>query len=163
MTITLVSKGIADSGSEFYYIGPLEECEGCKLKSVCNGLEAGARYRVTALRKQEHDCPALEDGKVVAAEVEKVPSPAILPKKGLLEGVTVTFSQPKCERPGCPNWRLCHPVWKEEGCKVTVVRMGSTAECPEGERLAFVDILRRGSHSFQIQNFSPVMRSYMST
>ena len=73
MAITLVCKGIVDSGSEFYYMGPLDECEGCKLNGVCNNLEAGARYRIIDVRKQEHDCPGMDDdGKVVAVEVEKI-------------------------------------------------------------------------------------------
>ena len=142
MAITLVYKGIVDSGSEFYYMGPLDECGGCKLNGVCNNLEAGARYKIIDVRMQEHDCPGMDDeGKVVAVEVEKVSAPAILPKKGLLEGVTVTFTESKCDNIGCENWLLCHPIGKTDGSKCTVVRMGKNVDCPRDEKLAFVDML----------------------
>lgn len=140
MAITLVPRALAEEGAEFYYMGPLE-CEGCKLRGVCFNLEEGARYRVVAVRGQEHACPELEDETVVATEVEKVPTPAILPKKGLLEGVTVTFTESKCTNIGCRHWPLCHPVGKTGGTKCNVVRMGEDVDCPEGERLAYVDLL----------------------
>lgn len=122
----------------------MEECGDCKLRGVCYNLEEGARYRVVEIRAQEHACPAMDDEKVVAVEVEKVPTPAILPKKGLLEGVTVTYTESKCDNVGCGYWGLCHPAGKAEGRKYTVVRMGADVVCPRNERLAFVDMLRRG-------------------
>lgn len=138
MAITLVGRGMARGGAEFYYLGRSEECEQCKLGTVCHNLEEGARYRVTGVRGQEHRCAMLEDEAVVAVEVEKVPTPAVLPKKGLLEGITVTFSESKCDDVGCPNYGLCHPVGIREGTKHTVVELGADAECPRGERLAHV-------------------------
>ncbi len=144
MAITLIGKGLASEGREFYYLGRPEECDGCKLSTVCHNLETGARYRVTSVRGQEHDCAVLEDEPMVAVEVEKVPTPAILPKKGLLEGITVTFSESKCDEIGCINYTLCHPIGKVEGTKYTVKEMGKDAECPRGDRLVNVKLLRRG-------------------
>ena len=141
MAITLVGKAIAKEGSEFYYIGPTEECDGCKLRNVCHNLEEGTRFRVTSVRGQEHACALLEDEPVVAVEVEKTTTPAILPKKGLLEGITITYSVSKCDEIGCPNYGLCHPVGKTEGSKYSVARMGNDVECPRGDRLVSVDLL----------------------
>ena len=141
MAITLVGKAIAKEGSEFYYIGPAEECDGCKLRNVCHNLEEGTRYRVTSVRGQEHACALLDDEPVVAVEVEKTATPAILPKKGLLEGITITYSVSKCDEIGCPNYGLCHPVGKTEGSKYSVSRMGKDVECPRGDRLVAVDLL----------------------
>ncbi len=141
MAITLVGKAIAKEGSEFYYIGPAEECDGCKLRNVCHNLEEGTRFRVTSVRGQEHACALLEDEPVVAVEVEKTTTPAILPKKGLLEGITITYSVSKCDEIGCPNYGLCHPVGKTEGSKYSVSRMGKDVECPRGDRLVAVDLL----------------------
>lgn len=141
MAITLVGKAIAKEGSEFYYIGPAEECDGCKLRNVCHNLEEGTRFRVTSVRGQEHACALLEDEPVVAVEVEKTATPAILPKKGLLEGITITYSVSKCDEIGCPNYGLCHPVGKTEGSKYSVSRMGKDVECPRGDRLVAVDLL----------------------
>lgn len=141
MAITLVGKAIAKEGSEFYYIGPAEECDGCKLRNVCHNLEEGTRYRVTSVRGQEHACALLDDEPVMAVEVEKTATPAILPKKGLLEGITITYSVSKCDEIGCPNYGLCHPVGKTEGSKYSVARMGKDVECPRGDRLVAVDLL----------------------
>lgn len=141
MAITLVGKAIAKEGSEFYYIGPAEECDGCKLRNVCHNLEEGTRFRVTSVRGQEHACALLEDEPVVAVEVEKTTTPAILPKKGLLEGITITYSVSKCDEIGCPNYGLCHPIGKTEGSKYSVSRMGKDVECPRGDRLVAVDLL----------------------
>ena len=141
MAITLVGKAIAKEGSEFYYIGPAEECDGCKLRNVCHNLEEGTRFRVTSVRGQEHACALLEDEPIVAVEVEKTTTPAILPKKGLLEGITITYSVSKCDEIGCPNYGLCHPVGKTEGSKYSVSRMGKDVECPRGDRLVAVDLL----------------------
>ena len=141
MAITLVGKAIAKEGSEFYYIGPADECEGCRLRNVCHNLEEGTRYTVTSVRGQEHACALLDDEPVVAVEVEKTATPAILPKKGLLEGITITYSVSKCDEIGCPNFSLCHPVGKTEGSKYSVARMGKDVECPRGDRLVAVDLL----------------------
>ncbi len=140
MAITLVGKEISDIGTEFYYLGPMDDCGDCKLKGVCFNLEEGARYRVTAVREQEHDCPLLEDERVTAVEVEKVPTPAILPKKGLLEGITITYVPSKCENVSCQHWGLCHPTGKIEGSKYNVIKMEGDVDCPLNERLAFVEL-----------------------
>ena len=140
MGITLVGRALASEGSEFYYMGPADECEGCRFGKVCHNLEPGVRYRVSSVREQEHGCALLEDEKVVAVEVEKVPTPAAIPKKGVLEGVTVTYSEPACRRVGCAYWRLCRPEGKKDGDKVAVVRMGGDVACPESNRLVFVDL-----------------------
>ena len=71
-------------------------------------------------------------------EVEKTVTPAILPKKGLLEGITITYSVSKCDEIGCPNYGLCHPVGKTEGSKYSVAKMGKDVECPRGDRLVAV-------------------------
>ncbi len=141
MGITLIGKDLATEGKEFYYLGPMEECGDCKFKSVCFNLEAGNRYRVTEVRGQTHDCPVLEDEKVTAVVVERVTSPAILPKKGLLEGITITYTPSKCDNIGCPNWGLCHPTGKIEGTKYNVFRMIEDVDCPRGEKLSRVELI----------------------
>ena len=37
--ITLIGKSYAEVGKEFYFVGPLPDCDGCKLKGVCFGLD----------------------------------------------------------------------------------------------------------------------------
>lgn len=138
--ITLVGEPQAKPGAEFYFMGPLTECKDCRLKGVCFNLEAGARYRVVEVRSQRHPCEIAE-GEVVAVEVEKVPTPGAVPKKGAMEGVTITYSEPRCQEVSCPNYWRCHAVGKVTGQKYTVTRLGGDLDCPVGERMMDADLL----------------------
>lgn len=138
--ITLLSEPQARTGGEFYFLGPITECKDCRLKGVCFNLEPGSRYRVVEVRSQRHACPECE-GEVVAVEVEKVPTPAAIPKKGAMDGVTITYTESKCDRVGCPNYNLCHATGKREGQKYMVTRLGGDLECPVGERMVAADLL----------------------
>lgn len=143
MTVTLVPEALAEEGSEFYYVGQMDGCAGCRLERVCYNLDEGHRYRVTEVRDQSHGCPQLGDERVVAVSVEVVVTPGAVPKKEAMEGVTFTYTAPRCGRIGCPNFRLCHIPGTEDGDKRTVVRLGGELECPAGERMVDADVLRR--------------------
>lgn len=137
--ITLLNEPQARVGGEFYFMGPNTDCRDCKLKGVCFNLEPGSRYRVVEVRSQRHACEACE-GEVVAVEVEKVPTPGAVPKKGAMDGVTITYSEPKCDQVGCPNYRLCHAIGKKDGQKYTVSNLGGDLECPIGEKMVRADL-----------------------
>ena len=138
--ITLLSEPQAKAGGEFYFMGPLTDCKDCRLKGVCFNLEPGSRYRVVEVRGQRHPCEQCE-GEVVAVEVEKVPTPGAVPKKGAMDGVTITYTEPKCHEVSCPNFRRCHAIGKREGQKYTVVSLGDDLECPIGEKMVAADLL----------------------
>ena len=138
--INLLSEPQAKVGGEFYFMGPITDCKDCRLKGVCFNLEPGSRYRVVEVRNQRHSCQECE-GEVVAVEVEKVPTPGAIPKKGAMEGVTLTYAESKCPEVSCPNYWLCHAVGKRDGQKYTVVRLGKDLECPIGEKMVAADLL----------------------
>lgn len=138
--ITLISKSYADVGKEFYYMGPLPDCNGCKLKGVCFSLEPGSRYRIIEVRGQEHSCPEHMDDVVTAVKVEKVPTPAAVSKKLAIDGSVVTFQEPKCDNIGCPNYRLCHAPGKITGEKYIVSNVQDDIECQMGEKKVRVDL-----------------------
>ena len=77
----------------------------------------------------------------MAVEVEKVPTPGAVPKKGAMDGVTITYVEPKCQEVSCPNFRRCHAIGKREGQKYTVVSLGDDLECPIGEKMVAADLL----------------------
>ncbi len=141
MAITLVGKALAEEGKEFFYLGPTEGCEDCKLRNVCFNLDVGYRYKVTEVREQEHECHMLGDEKVTAVVVEKIPTEACLAKKGLLEGVTVTYTEVKCDNVCCPNYPYCYPAGKRAGDKFTVLRIQGDVECLKGDKRARVIIV----------------------
>ena len=138
--ITLLSEPQAKVGGEFYFMGPITGCKDCRLKGVCFNLEPGSRYRVVEVRNQRHSCQECES-EVVAVVVEKVPTPGAIPKKGAMEGVTLTYAESKCPEVSCPNYWLCHAVGKRDGQKYTVVRLGKDLECPVGEKMVAADLL----------------------
>ncbi len=157
--ITLIGRNQAEIGKEFYYLGPIADCRDCKLKGVCFNLEAGSRYKVVEIRSQTHECREFHDDEAVAVVVEKIPTPAAIPKKLAMEGSMITFSESKCENLACNNYQLCHPVGKTGGSKYKVVSVSSDLDCPAGEKMVRADLYR----SAPFQNFSPVILSYIST
>ena len=154
--ITLIGTGSAAEGREFYYLGPMDDCKDCRLKSVCFNLEDGARYRVVEVRPQIHECHEFDGDTVTAVVVEKIPTPAAVPKKSAIDGSIVTFQNAACGNIGCENYGICNPVGKADGAKYSVVAVKGGIECPIGRDMVSVDLLR-------IRNFSPVILSYIST
>lgn len=138
--ITLVSEISAEEGFEFYYTGPMDGCRECKLKSVCLNLEKGARYRISALREQTHDCIETED-RVKVVEVEKISIPAAMQKKFVIEGGMITFQEVECNMPCCDNWFRCHPQSEIAGAKLKVETVEGDLECPFGENMVSVTLI----------------------
>ncbi len=138
--ISLISKPLATSGYEFYFLGPAEECEDCKYKKVCFNLELGAKYRVTALRSQDHECHECDSDTVTVVEVEKLPTCAAVSKKQAMEGSKITYKAIDCKNLGCENYQICHPIGKIEGSKYTVQKVNGDIDCPLEEKLVSVDL-----------------------
>lgn len=138
--ITLIAKPLATAGYEFYYMGPAEECEDCKFKKVCFNLEEGAKYRVTALRSQTHECHECDTDTVAVVEVEKLPTVASVGKKQAMEGSKITYKSVDCDNIGCPNYQICHPTGKAQGSKYTVQKVNGDLDCPLGNELVCVDL-----------------------
>lgn len=138
--ITLLGKAHAEVGSEFYFIGPLTECKDCRLKGVCFNLEPGAKYRVTEVRPQTHECHEYDGDAVVAVVVEKIVTPAAIPKKQAIEGSVITYQESKCDNIGCPNYALCHAPGKRDGMKYSVAAVRGDLECSRKEKMVSVDL-----------------------
>ncbi len=139
--ITLLGKPLATSGYEFIYLGPLEDCSECKFKKVCFNLEEGSKYRVTALRSQDHDCHEFDSDTVTVVEVEKIPTSASVEKKQAMEGSRITYKEIACKNIGCENYQTCHPIGRSQGSKYTVQKIIGALDCPLGEVLVSVDLL----------------------
>ncbi len=135
--ITVIGERQAKVDGRFIYLGPLTECKECKLKGVCFNLDAGALYRIVEVRDVKHDCRVHEDG-VRVVRVEKESMEAIVNKKGALEGTTITLEVIKCDRLGCPSYRLCHPPGIDKGHKARISKIIGDVECSEGKKLVRV-------------------------
>ncbi|MDR3282337.1 MAG: UPF0179 family protein [Candidatus Methanoplasma sp.] len=137
--ITLVSETQAEKGGRFYYLGPQPECLECKLKGVCLNLLQGSLYEIEGVRPQTHGC-ALNEDKVRAVEVRRVPIDAVIPKRSAIEGSIITFRPYDCGRIGCVNYTRCHLIGTEGG-KYSVDEVIGDTECPAGKKVASVRIL----------------------
>ena len=138
--ITLIGTSQAHEGNEFYFVGPLNDCRECKLKGVCFNLEPGSKYRVLEVRSQTHECHEYLGEEVTATVVEKIPTPAAIPKKQAIDGSMITYQESKCENLACENYRLCHAPGKTEGSKYSIKTVYGDIECPKGDKLVKVDL-----------------------
>ncbi len=136
--ITLIGKSLAQEGVEFQYLGPLQDCRGCKLKNVCFNLEEGKWYRITKVRDKEHDCKVYNDGKVVTVEVEEIPVELVIAAKNVVEGETITFKPANCKEYGCEFYELCNPRGLREGTKIKVEKIEGKVSCPKKKDLTKV-------------------------
>jgi hypothetical protein len=139
--ITLVGKDYAKVGAEFFYLGPSEDCADCKFNKVCFNLEEGSKYRVTAIRLQEHECHEFDGDAVTAVEVEKICNQATVGKRQAMEGSRITYKGSECKNISCEKYRLCHPVGMVVGNKYLVHKVEGDIECPLGEKLVLIDVL----------------------
>ncbi len=138
--ITLIGTSQAKVGNEFYYLGPAEECAECKFSKVCFNLEEGAKYKITGIRLQEHECHEFDTDSVTAVEVEKICTPATVGKRQALEGSKITYKGSECKNVSCEKYALCHPIGKIPGTKYTVQKVVGDLDCPLGEKLVLVDL-----------------------
>ena len=135
--ITVIGDRQAKVGGRFIYLGPLTECKECKLKGVCFNLDAGALYRIVEVRDVKHDCKVHEDG-VRVVKVEKEKMTGVVPKKGAMEGSTITWEVIRCDRLGCEHYRLCHPLGIDKGHKARIAKIVGDLECADGKKLVRV-------------------------
>ena len=138
--ITLVGKNMAKEGSEFYYLGPIEECSECKYAKVCFNLELGAKYRITSIRPQEHECTQYDNDTVTAVEVEKIVTRATVGKRQAMEGSRITYKGSECKNVSCEHYGLCHPIGKVVGEKYLVQKVVGDLDCPLDEKIVLVDL-----------------------
>ncbi|MGC8600858.1 MAG: UPF0179 family protein [Thermoprotei archaeon] len=72
------------------------DCWDCPLRDFCGGdLNPKANYRVKNVRETLKKCPKTGE-ELRAVEIERAPVVAIVDKKGLISGMTVTFRKVPC-------------------------------------------------------------------
>ncbi len=138
--ITLVGKEVARVGFIFTYVGTSPECEDCQVKKACHGLKAGYRYRITAIRDKEHDCPVHYGGKVVIAEYEELKVEVSIPSSKAIEGMMITLKDNSCPLVWCANHHLCMEKNPASGKKVKVIKLMKEMNCPRGLKLRRAEV-----------------------
>jgi hypothetical protein len=130
--LTVIGRRLAKVGKEFTFFGSISNCKDCKVRNICFHLEKGSKYRVVEVRKVPHECPMHEDG-VLVVQVEEIPRIAVIPGKMAMEGSTVSYEVPRCNRKGCANRALCVLPGMERGQKKRILNIREKVDCPIGQ------------------------------
>lgn len=138
--VTLVGEKLAKEGKELVFCGMGKECKGCRLKSACLNLEEGRRYRIMNVRDSRHECK-IHEGGVRVVEIEKVPIPATIAQKNIVEGAMISYIPKNCKNLGCQFYKLCHPLGLKNSIKGKVVGVGNEIDCPDGYQLVEIQLL----------------------
>ena len=122
--VTLIGEKLAKEDEEFIYLGPNNDCRGCKLKTVCFNLKPGRRYKIIDIRDKRHSCE-LHEGNAAVVEVQEMPIIAAIDKE-LTEGKTAKIERKECKNIGCDNFELCNnlALQKDRNYKITKIYEG---------------------------------------
>ncbi len=135
--VTLIGEKLAIKDGEFTYIGPINECRNCKLKTVCFNLKTGRKYKITNVRDKRHNCN-IHEGTTVVVEVQENPL-IISTEEKIKEGSTVKIKAINCNSIGCPNIEFCSNIInKDKSYKIKKVI--EKIDCPLGYKLQKVEI-----------------------
>ncbi len=121
--VALVTEYQAKVGTIFT-VRATRVCSGCKLFEVCMGkLRPGGRYKVIKVRNFKQKCPVLSEYLRVSV-VEELPIRLLVNKRLAMEGITITYTQPKCPPELVKELgELCSPRYIANGEKVRIIKI----------------------------------------
>ena len=126
--VTLLGKMLCNKGAEFTYLGPLNDCKNCKLKTVCFNLKPGKTYKVIKVREKQHSCPVHEQH-VYVVEVEEQSIIGVVDKK-LSKGDKTQPPTTKCIHIGCTFNDECTNPAVQSGKTYRIVKTLDAIVCP---------------------------------
>lgn len=126
--MTLIGENQAIENGEFRYIGPINECRSCKLKTVCFNLKIGRTYKIIKVRDKRHNCN-LHEGKAVVVEVQELPIIVSIDKR-LSEGSITKIEPKECKMINCINYEICHIATVHNDKTYRIVKIYESLECP---------------------------------
>lgn len=144
VTVTLIGTDLAEVGGEFVFNGPAIECENCKLKNPCLGLDLKRAYKIVGLRSgSKHSCP-IHDSGVVAVEVVELPVIAAVESRKAFSGSKLVFEPIECENTSCSLYKFCNPSSLKTGdrCTISKVTEDLHEKCLKGLSLKTVELKR---------------------
>jgi len=125
--VTLIGEKLAKKDFEFIYLGPINECRNCKLKTVCFNLKPGRKYKITNIREKRHNCN-VHEGTTAVVEVQDLPI-FISVDPNISEGDSLKIEDRNCRSIGCKNYELCNsPPNKNK--KYRIIKIYEKIECP---------------------------------
>ncbi len=130
--VTLIGGKLAKKDLAFVYLGPINECRNCKLKTVCFNLKPGRTYKITNVRDKKHNCK-VHEGTAVVVEVKEQPTITAIDKKHT-EGSKAKIEKIDCENIGCKNYDLCK-IKLQKDRKYLIKKIYGDIECPIDHKL----------------------------
>lgn len=142
--VTVIGRLQAKEGNEFIYEGTVPACRGCKVKKTCHNLVKGRRYRIVAVRDNEHACKVHEKAAVVI-EVEEAPFLAFVKTEMAVPDLEFKYTK-SCTKTHCQSYDLCNPEGAIEDEKYVISEvLGNASDiCERGLVLKLVEILPAG-------------------
>ena len=135
--VTLIGEKLAKKDFEFIYLGPINECRNCKLKTVCFNLKPGRKYRITNVRDKRHNCN-VHDGTATVVEVQDLPIIIAVDSK-LSEGDAIKIEDKNCRSIGCKNYELCISS-SNKNKKYKITKIYEKIDCPLDHELKKAEI-----------------------
>ena len=135
--VTLIGEKIASVGMEFEYLGAINDCRDCKLKTVCFNLKPGRRYKITKVRDKRHNCK-IHEGTANVVEVEQLPIKTAIDKK-YSEGAITNIEKDECDSIGCENYNFCKVILNSDK-KYMIIKIKEKIKCPIGKDLQEVEL-----------------------
>ena len=134
--ITVVGLRQAKLGFSFLNEGILEECENCKLFTVCRNLEVGRVYVVNKVRDKIFPCKVHEESVQVVEVVESNIETNIENRLAFPYGI-ITFQLPPCQVMSCFSYGKCSPQGLKSGdkCRILEVKGPTDSMCPLNRHL----------------------------
>lgn len=140
--LTLLGKLLAKPGLEFVYQGLPKDCEGCRLRSSCDNLEPGLRYRVIGTKSEFiQECNFHHLG-VVLVEVMVPNFQVALPSESA-RGPILRFRPQRCDNLDCEYQQYCDPPGVPPGKEYQLVKLGKSIPCPRSRELKLAEIRYR--------------------
>ena len=135
--VTLIGEKLAVNDTEFVYLGPINNCRNCKIKTVCFNLKPGRKYKITNVRDKKHNCN-VHEGTTVVVEVQEMPI-IISTDEKVKEGSVEKIKSINCNSIGCPNFEYCSFSLNKEK-KYKIKKIIEKMDCPLGYKLQKIEI-----------------------
>ena len=137
--VTIVGDLLAKKEVEFIYLGPLDECKKCKVKTACFNLKPYHTYKIINIREKKHGC-SVHEGPGVVVEVEEQPIRTTIDKK--LSKGSITQLEPKtCDNLFCSYHENCTTPAVQKGRKYKIDTILDDVDCDKGESLVQADVI----------------------
>ena len=139
MVITLLPKNVADIGYQFIHLGKTQICKKCPLSKVCvDVLKEGYTYKITNVRRKEHEC-MIDKQVMVVCDVEEANDIISVRQQKFLKNIIVNREPFKCKEILCKYHENCVSPIYEKQVKIKIINIIEDIQCPLEFELVLVE------------------------